>query len=77
MKSQMRHNADYQMAQLSIFVHGVLTAFHCLGIIYNAKRRNWIDVAAHSGAAVYDLYAVSRHVRQVGELSLHDGSKQS
>lgn len=62
----MVNNADLQLAELGIFVHGVLAAFHMLGIVYNVKHRNWFDVTMHGMAAAYDVFATGRHIRQVG-----------
>lgn len=55
--------AERQLQTLGVFVHGVLFAFHALGIVYNARRRNRFDVIAHASAATYDLWAVSQHVK--------------
>ena len=54
---------EKELQSLAIYVHGVLTGLHALGIIYNLRKRNWIDVAAHSGAAAYDLWATSKHIK--------------
>jgi hypothetical protein len=54
---------DRQVEALGVFVHGVLTGLHLLGIVYNLRKRNWFDVAAHSSAAAYDTWAVSKHLR--------------
>jgi len=65
----MSHDrAHLQLAELGIFVHGVLTGLHVLGIVYNWRRRNWTDVAAHSAAAAYDSWAVHKHIKQVRDL---------
>lgn len=58
-------SSELQMEELSMFVHGILTAFHVLGIAYNVKRGKWGDVVAHSLAAAYDLWATDRHARDV------------
>ena len=55
--------SDCQLQELGVFVHGVLAGLHALGIIYNVKRHNWIDVGAHTGAAAYDIWAVHKHIR--------------
>lgn len=59
--------SDRQLQELSIFVHGVLTGLHILGIAYNLKKRNWGDVAAHTAAAGYDLWAVNKHIGSLRE----------
>ena len=66
----MAHNsrAELQMAELALAVHGILVAFHCLGIAYNAKRGNKFDVICHTAAAAYDVWAVDKHLRDVMEL---------
>lgn len=56
-------NGNRQLQELGVFVHGVLAGLHLLGLVYNARRRNWIDVAAHGFAAAYDVYAVSKHMK--------------
>lgn len=55
------------MAELGVFVHGVLTFGHMLGLVYNMRRRNWFDVAAHGGALLYDAWAVNKHLDQYRE----------
>ena len=57
--------ADRQLAELAAFVHGVLAAFHLLGIMYNVKKRNWWDVTAHTLAATYDIHAMHGHLEDV------------
>ena len=46
MKIQVKTERDIE--SLAAFVHGVLAGLHALGMVYNIKRRNWFDVAAHS-----------------------------
>lgn len=55
------HHAERQIHALGVFVHGALTALHLLGIVFNAKRRQWADVAIHSGGVIYSAGAVNRH----------------
>lgn len=61
-EEQVRH-PEHQMQSLGIFVHGVLTGLHALGLMYNLKRRNWFDAAAHTAAAAYSLSATAKHIR--------------
>lgn len=61
-------NAERQMQTLGVFVHGVLFALHALGVVYNARRRNPIDVVAHGCAAGYDLWATGKHLRALQRL---------
>jgi len=60
MKVALRAEQDIQC--LATFVHGALAALHALGAAYNVKRRNWFDVAAHSTALCYDIWATARHM---------------
>ena len=57
----MRNSVEVE--KLAVFVHGILAGFHLLGVIYNVKRGNNFDVAVHGAAVVYDLYAVSKHMK--------------
>ena len=57
------NHSDRQMQEIALMVHTLLTAGHCLGIVYNVKRRNWLDVAAHTAAAAYDVSAINKHMR--------------
>ena len=61
---QLRRH-DNQVEVLAVFVHGALTALHLLGAVYNARKRNWLDVTAHTVAAGYDVWAVTKHVRRL------------
>ena len=47
-----------------LFVHGVLSAFHTLGIVYNVRRRNWWDVAIHTACVVYDTKSAIHHYKE-------------
>lgn len=60
---------DRQLQELGVFVHGILTGLHILGVVYNLRRRNYLDAAAHAGAAAYDAYAVSKHMRSLEGMS--------
>ncbi len=53
---------EYDIHLLSAFVHGALTGLHALGVLYNVKRRNWLDVVAHSLALGYDAHAMRKHI---------------
>jgi hypothetical protein len=61
--------AERDIESLAAFVHGVLAGLHALGIVYNVKRRNWFDVAAHSAAMSYDVWATAKHVVALGKLT--------
>ena len=61
--------AEQDIEYLATFVHGVLAALHALGIVYNIKRRNWFDVAAHSAAMSYDIWATAKHLDALDRLT--------
>lgn len=48
---------------LAVFCHGCLSSLHMIGIIYNARRKSWWDVTAHSLALAYSAKATVHHVR--------------
>ena len=52
-----------ELHALGCFVHGALAALHTLGAVYNCRRQNWWDVAAHVAAALYDARSVRHHYR--------------
>lgn len=53
---------------LSVFVHGWLFGLHTLGIAYNARRRNWVDVAAHTIGAAYSMHSITSHTRTLMDM---------
>ena len=59
---------DRRMAELAVFVHGILVTLHSLGIVYNLRKRNYWDVAAHTAAAGYDAHALAKHIREIEAL---------
>ena len=61
--------SEQDIEYLATFVHGVLAGLHALGIVYNIKRRNWIDVAAHSAAMSYDMFATAKHLVALDRLT--------
>lgn len=61
----MTNREHRQLEELSVFVHGILTGLHLLGVAYNLRKRNWVDVTAHTLAAGYDLYAVNTHLNHL------------
>jgi hypothetical protein len=67
MKIQVKAERDIE--SLAAFVHGVLAGLHALGMVYNIKRRNWFDVAAHSAAMSYDIWATAKHVVALDRLT--------
>ena len=57
---------DYRdLETLAVFVHGMLAALHLLGIAYNWRRRNRLDICCHALAGFYDLHAAHIHARRV------------
>jgi len=58
---------NVELEGLSVFVHGMLASLHLLGVVYNVRRRSYLDVAAHSAAFVYDIYAAGNHLRKSNE----------
>ena len=52
-----------ELHALGCFVHGALAALHTLGAVYNYRRCNWWDVAAHIAAALYDARSAHHHHR--------------
>lgn len=57
---------------LAACVHGFLTFGHLLGVLYNVKRKNRVDVAIHTACIVYDARAVRHHYLEArNESPLH------
>lgn len=56
---------DKDTERLAVFVHGTLAALHLLGIVYNVRKKNWLDVAAHTAACAYDTHAALHHQRKI------------
>ena len=54
---------DAFMHQMSSFVHGSLTALHILGVAYGIRRKNWLDVAAHTFGVAFSVRATAHHIR--------------
>ena len=52
---------DKTLHNLGLFVHGVLAAFHSLGVLYNLRRGNRGQAALHGLVLIYDLWAVWEH----------------
>lgn len=50
-----------ELDALGAFVHGALAFGHALGLVYNARRGNKVDVAVHGAALLYDLWAARKH----------------
>lgn len=52
---------------LATFVHGCLASLHLLGCVYNLRRKNYWDAAAHATGVLYDSWATHKHMRRVRE----------
>ena len=68
----LRGERDIQ--SLAIFVHGVLASLHTLGVIYNLRRKNWLQAGFHTMAAAYDAWATSEHMIAVRRLPVLESS---
>ena len=53
------------MQVIGTFVHGVLAAFHGLGVVYNYRKGNKLDTLVHSLALSYDLNRVYKHYKEI------------
>lgn len=49
------------LESLAAAVHGASAVLNLLGIEYNRRKRNWVDVAIHGAGFVYHVRAVIRH----------------
>jgi len=49
---------------LGIFVHGALSAFHLLGVVYNVRRRNYWDIAIHAAGIAYSARSTLHHAKE-------------
>lgn len=63
----MRCKHERTLQELALFVHSVLFTFHGLGLLYNLRRKNWVDSSIHLFAGGYDLWAVRKHIRALKE----------
>ena len=50
-----------ELDDLAMYVHGALAGLHVLGVLYNAKRRNWFGVLVHSAVLVFDTKSAVEH----------------
>ena len=48
---------------LAGFCHGSMTILHFIGILYNIRKRNFKDVAIHTGAVIYGVSSTIRHYK--------------
>lgn len=46
---------------LATVVHAILAVLHVLALVFNVRRRNWLDALAHAAGVVYDGWATVRH----------------
>jgi len=56
-----------EVHMLAIFVHGSLASLHALGIVYNLRKKNRFDTAAHVLALLFSLRATDRHIKHCKE----------
>ena len=56
---------EQQMAELGVVIHSVLMTLHLVGVAYNLRRKNWLDVVAHGLATGYDAWAITKHIKHV------------
>lgn len=59
---------DNEIDVLGTFIHGCLASLHCVGIVYNLRRKNYADTTIHTLVFCYDLYATYRHYKNVKEI---------
>lgn len=52
---------------LASFVHGCLSGLHLLGVVYNIRRKNKFDIAAHVLGVAYSVHATAHHIKCVKE----------
>lgn len=64
----MRRGDALMVQDMALGVHAVLCALHLLGVAYNVKRGNRLDLAAHVMAAAYDARCVYVHACECGRL---------
>lgn len=64
----MKNRAEEQLEVMAVVIHGVLFSLHILGVIYNIRRKNTLDVLAHAVAATYDANAVFKHLTAIKEI---------
>lgn len=60
----MKRN-DHELQVLGAFVHGTLAALHGLGLVYNLRKKNYLDASIHAAAMAYDTWATYKHVNAV------------
>lgn len=56
-----------EVETLAAFVHGALAFGHALGLVYNARKGNKVEVVIHAGALAFDVYATVKHVDSAKE----------
>jgi hypothetical protein len=57
-------NGDRFVEILARDFHGALAAGHAFAVIYNLRRGNRIDAAAHATFLVYDLLSTMKHHKE-------------
>jgi hypothetical protein len=61
----MKPRAEEQLEAMAVVIHGTLFSLHILGVIYNLRRQNKLDVLAHSLASIYDAHAIFHHLSKI------------
>lgn len=46
-------------------VHGALVVLHGLGVLYNWKRKHWLNTAVHAYGVAFSLRATRHHMKEV------------
>ena len=54
-----------EMEEVAMFTHGLLFGIHCLGVFYNIRKKNYIDVTIHAAVAGYDLISAIGHYKEL------------
>ena len=63
-KTNKRYKMSKELHVLAAYVHGALTALHAIGIVYNYKKGNRMDVLIHALAMAYDAKSVYHHYNE-------------
>lgn len=53
-----------ELETLAVYVHGAGAAFNGLGVVYNARRRQWFDTIMNLTGFLYHSVAAFRHARK-------------
>ena len=64
-----------RLHETALFVHGCLAALHLVGVAYNARRKNRVDVLAHSLALIYSVRSVLHHAGRCRDCEEEEAKK--